>query len=57
MGELDLDLWVERLGMGYIGVLMGSMTDHTMGAGHPKERVAELDSQSALCPDAWGKPG
>ena len=36
---------------------MGSTTDHARGAGHPKGRVAELDSQIAQCPNTWGKPG
>ena len=40
-----------------IGVVMGSTTDHAMGADHPKGRAAESDSQIAQCPDAWGKPG
>ena len=43
--------------MGYIRVLRGNTTDHAMGADHPEGRAAELDSQSALCPDAWGRPG
>ena len=33
------------------------MTDHAMGADHLEGRAAELDSQSTLCPSAWGKPG
>ena len=33
------------------------MTNHAMGADHPKGRAAELDSQIALYPDTWGKPG
>ena len=36
---------------------MWSMTDHARGADHPEGRAAELDSQIAQCPDAWGKPG
>ena len=40
-----------------IGVLTASTTDHARGAGHPEGRAAELDFQSALCPDTWGKHG
>ena len=61
-GNLKQASWIwisgyEKQGVEYTTVLRGSMTDHAMGAGHPGGRVAELDSQSALCPGVWGRPG